>query len=103
VRERLGGDTSELRLTRVNYRFDYPFTPAGVVEFFRQNYGPTTRAFAMLGATEQAALRAELVELWSSHNQSADPNRTQVDAEYLQVIATTRIAYDLMDMDDSIL
>jgi hypothetical protein len=48
--------------------------------------GPTTRAFATLGETDAAALRAELVDLWSSNNQSADPNRTRVDAEYLEVV-----------------
>ena len=28
------------------YGFDYPFGPAEVVEFFRQYYGPATRAFS---------------------------------------------------------
>ena len=77
-----------LRTTRVLYRFDYPFAPADVIEFFRENYGPTTRAFGTLDGAEQAALRKELVDLWSSHNQSADPGRTIVDAEYLEVVAT---------------
>jgi hypothetical protein len=45
---------------------DYPFSPADVVEFFRQNYGPTTCAFATLGEADQAALRAALVELWTA-------------------------------------
>lgn len=86
VRNRLGDGLSDLRLTRVNYRFDYPFGPADVVEFFRRNYGPTTRAFASLGEPEQAALRAALVKHWSSHNQSTAPDRTVVDAEYLEVV-----------------
>ncbi len=86
VRERFGNGVSSLRLTRVNYRFDYPFGPADVVEFFRQHYGPTTRAFAALGDAEQAVLRAELGDLWTSHNQSAEPQRTIVDAEYLEVV-----------------
>ncbi len=86
VGERLGGGAVPLRLTRVSYRFDYPFGPAEVVEFFRQNYGPTTRAFETLGDAEREALRAELVELWRSHNQSPDPARTVVDAEYLEVV-----------------
>jgi SAM-dependent methyltransferase len=86
VRERFGAGVSELRLTRVTYRFNYPFGPAEVVEFFRQNYGPTTRAFAMLGETEQAALRADLVDLWTSHNQASESGRTVVDAEYLEVV-----------------
>jgi SAM-dependent methyltransferase len=88
VRERFGTGVSNLRLTRVVYRFDYPFAPAGVVEFFRENYGPTTRAFASLGEAEQTALRADLVQLWSSRNVSTSPERTTVDAEYLEVVAT---------------
>jgi len=86
VRERFGAGVSDLRLTRVTYRFDYPFGPADVVEFFRQHYGPTTRAFAALDDAERTALRAELVNLWTSHNQSKDPARTIVDAEYLEVV-----------------
>src|SRR5512141_1480043 len=53
VRERFGRGVSDLALTRVNYRFDYPFAPAEVVEFFRKYYGPTTRAFAALGEADQ--------------------------------------------------
>jgi ubiquinone/menaquinone biosynthesis C-methylase UbiE len=86
VRERFGKGVSNLRLTRVNYRFDYPFPPAEVVEFFRKYYGPTTRAFATLGEVDRAALRADLVELWASHNQTNESARTVVDAEYLEVV-----------------
>ena len=86
VTERFGLGVSQLWLTRVAYRFDYPFGPAHVVEFFRENYGPTTRAFGSLGEAEQAALRAELVHLWTSYNTASDPNRTIVDSEYLEVV-----------------
>ena len=86
VRERFGRGLSSLRLTRVNYRFDYPFPPADVVEFFREYYGPTTRAFATLEDAERAQLRAALVDLWTQHNQSADPSRTVVSSEYLEVV-----------------
>jgi len=86
VRERFGATLSELRLTRVIYQFDYPFGPAEVVEFFRTNYGPTTRAFASLAESEREALRADLVELWTSHNKASGASRTQVDAEYLEVV-----------------
>ena len=90
VRERFGDRVADLRLTRVLYRFDYPFPPADVVEFFRQHYGPTARAFAALGDPERASLRTELVEHWSSHNQAKEPARTVVDAEYLEVVARRR-------------
>src|SRR5215203_847741 len=75
---------SRLHMTRVNYRFDYPFAPAEVVEFFRTNYGPTTRAFASLGDADRAALRADLVQLWTLHNTATTPGRTIVDSEYLE-------------------
>jgi len=87
VRDRFGAGVSELTATRVLYRFDYPFGPADVVEFFRQHYGPATRAFATLGDAKQAALRAELVQLWSAHNTATEPGRTAVNAEYLDVVA----------------
>jgi SAM-dependent methyltransferase len=87
VGERLGPAVADLRLTRVMYRFDYPFSPEGVVDFFRENYGPTNRAFAALAAPDQEAFQAGLVALWSARNQSGDTNRTVVDAEYLQVVA----------------
>jgi len=86
VGQRFDGGLSDLRLTRVIYRFDYAFGPADVVEFFRQYYGPTTRAFAALGGADQAALRSALVDLWAVNNQSDDPARTIVDGEYLEVV-----------------
>jgi hypothetical protein len=76
-----------LQLTRQRCLFEYPFTPAEVVEFFRLYYGPTQRAFAALDANGQAALRGDLERLWSEHNQAAD-GTTRVEAEYLEVVAT---------------
>jgi SAM-dependent methyltransferase len=87
VRERLGSAIADFRLTRVMYRFDYPFSPAGVVDVFRDYYGPTNRAFASLSAPDQETLHSDLVALWTAKNQSGDANRTTVDAEYLQVVA----------------
>jgi SAM-dependent methyltransferase len=84
VGERLGSAVADLQLTRVMYRFDYPFSPAGVVDFFRDYYGPTNRAFAALAAHDQAAFHADLVALWRAHNQS---RRTDVATPSLQVVA----------------
>jgi SAM-dependent methyltransferase len=86
ARDRLAPHVSALTLTRVIYTFDYPFSPAEVVQFFRENYGPTTRAFQSLGPAQQVALTDELVALWSAHNRAARSGRTTVDAEYLEVI-----------------
>jgi hypothetical protein len=87
VRNRLRDGIADLSCTRRVYHFDYPFSPEGVVEFFRTNYGPMSRAFTSLDATGQEKLRNDLVTLWSTHNY-ANGNSTKVDAEYLEVIAT---------------
>ena len=87
VRERLGSAVPDRRMTRVMYRFDYPFSPAGVVDFFRENYGPTNRAFGAPTPADREAFHADLVALWTAKNQSGDANRTVVDAEYLQLVA----------------
>lgn len=87
VRERLSNGIANLKFARRVYLFDYPFPPDAVVEFYRINYGPMSRAFASLDANGQEKLRSELVSLWSSHNKAMD-DTTKVDAEYLEVIAT---------------
>jgi hypothetical protein len=86
VRERLGGGLADLKMTRRHYSFTYPFPPAEVVEFFRQYYGPTNRAFALLDETAAGKLREELEALWSEHNRGGDA-LTEVSSEYLEVIA----------------
>jgi 2-polyprenyl-3-methyl-5-hydroxy-6-metoxy-1,4-benzoquinol methylase len=86
VRERLRSGIASVKCTPRMYRFDYPFGPATVVDFFRVNYGPMTRAFAALNTTGHEQLHKELTFLWSKHNQ-ASGSRTVVDAEYLEVIA----------------
>lgn len=87
VRERLNKGIADLKLTPRMYHFDYPFAPDAVVEFFRVNYGPMSRAFASLDTLRQEGLRSELVDLWSAHNQATD-GTTKVESEYLEVIAT---------------
>ncbi|HWR77662.1 MAG TPA: methyltransferase domain-containing protein [Thiobacillus sp.] len=86
VYERLGDRVADLRLTRKMYPMKYPFPPSEVVEFFRTYYGPTNRAFAALDPDKQAALRSDLEQLWSEHNQASD-GRTEIEAEYLEVAA----------------
>jgi len=86
VRNRLHEGIAELKLTKQTYRFEYPFPPDAVVDFFRAHYGPMTRAFASLDAEAQKKLHAELTELWATNNK-ADATKTKVDAEYLQVEA----------------
>jgi ubiquinone/menaquinone biosynthesis C-methylase UbiE len=77
---------SDLRLTRRLIEFHYPFPPKDVVEHFRQFFGPTQFAFAALDTEGQAALRKDLEELWTEYNR-ADDGTTNVESEYLEVIA----------------
>jgi len=87
VRERLQDGIDDLTMMRRCYpSFKYPFGVPEVVEFFRQFYGPTNRAFAALDADGQVALRRDLEQLWSEHNRATDGS-TWIEPEYLEVIA----------------
>jgi SAM-dependent methyltransferase len=87
VRDRFRDGISDLKLSSRIYHFDYPFPPDAVVDFYRTNYGPMSRAFASLDSRGREELRRELVQLWAAHNNSTD-GITRVDAEYLEVIAS---------------
>ncbi len=84
VRERLGV-LAGVRFTRRTMTFEYPFTPAGVVDHFRAWYGPTKRAFDALDAGAADALHRDLVRLWSENNRATD-GTTRVESEYLEVV-----------------
>ena len=81
VRERLGQGVRELSFERMSYPFEYPFEPAEVVDFFRDYYGPTNRAFAGLDSAGQAALRTDLEAHWTEHNRAQ--SGTRLDSELL--------------------
>lgn len=86
VRERFKHGVSHLKLTRRLYPFQYNFSPAEVVEFFRMYYGPTFKAFAGANEATQKALRKDLESLWSEHNLATD-GTTYVESEFLEVVA----------------
>lgn len=89
VRERFKVGISQLTTTRRLYPFKYPFPPSEVVEFFRNYYGPTNKAFAGLDIENQSAFRQELEQLWTENNKATD-GTTYIDSEYLEVVATRR-------------
>jgi len=47
---------------------------------------PAQKALAFLGEEKGAALRKDLEELYTTHNQATD-GTTRVEAEYLEVVA----------------
>lgn len=89
VRKRFGDGIADLKLTKQMCQFKFPFSPAEVVEHFRAYYGPTQRAFEALDSEKQAALRKDLEQLWADHNRATD-GTTDVEGEYLEVVATKR-------------
>lgn len=88
VRKRLI-DHADLQFTKRLISFTYSFTPKEVVEYLRVYFGPTNKAFDALEANtdKQVALRRDLIQLWTDHNQRSD-GTTFVESEYLEVYAT---------------
>jgi SAM-dependent methyltransferase len=87
VRERLRDGIRALTLTHRTYPlWSYPFGVPEVVEFFRQNYGPTQRAFAALDAEGQKALRKDLEQVFSEYNRATD-GTTSLESEFLEIDA----------------
>ena len=85
VRERLAG-AREVTVATRTVEFNYPTSPAGVIELFRDWYGPTVRTFEALDANGRAKLFDDLLTLWSEHNLATD-GTTRVESEYLEVTA----------------
>ena len=86
VRDRFAEGISDLQLIRRKIDFDFLMGPREVVEHFRLYYGPTQKAFEALDKAGQAALRADLEQLWSDNNRMTDGS-TRVESEYLEVKA----------------
>jgi hypothetical protein len=90
VAERLGagpGKIAHLETTKQELHFDYPFSPAEAVAFFRKYFGPTQTTFARLDEPAQKALAEDLTQHWAKKN-IGDANHTVIKAEYLEVHAT---------------
>ncbi|MBK8303559.1 MAG: class I SAM-dependent methyltransferase [Chloracidobacterium sp.] len=86
VRERLANGVTDLQMTKQKINFTYPFGPVDVVEHFVKYFGPTQKAFESLDAEAQNALRHDLEQLWADNNRAMD-GTTQVESEYLEVLA----------------
>ena len=86
VRERLGAAVASIAFERRLITFEFPFSPAEVVDAFELWYGPTVRAFAALESAGRHELRRALERLWTEHNEASD-GTTQVRSEYLEAIA----------------
>lgn len=84
VKERLGDGALEINFKPYFISFNFPFGVPETIEFWREFYGPTHKAFAALDENGQTALRGDLEKLWSENNLSANGS-THVRSEYLEV------------------
>jgi 2-polyprenyl-3-methyl-5-hydroxy-6-metoxy-1,4-benzoquinol methylase len=89
IRERFDERTWHVTTTVRTLTFRYPHTPAGTAELFRTAYGPTVRAMEALDTERREQLATHLADLWAQH-QRPGARRTEVDAEYLEVVAIRR-------------
>ena len=71
LRELLGEGVSSLETRRMTYNFRYP-SSEHFVDWFRNYYGPTVRAFAALEPEGQNALERDLRELLEERNTSGE-------------------------------
>jgi 2-polyprenyl-3-methyl-5-hydroxy-6-metoxy-1,4-benzoquinol methylase len=89
VRQRLSQGFTHIETELIPIDFDLPMPPPETVAFFRKYFGPTQVAFSRLDELGQAAMTADLIDLWSSANIAPNPDvQTLVPNQYLQVTAT---------------
>jgi|MudIll2142460700_1097286.scaffolds.fasta_scaffold00275_11 SAM-dependent methyltransferase len=89
VRQRFDARLWDVTTAERTLTFRYPYTPAGIGELFRSSYGPTVRTFEAIDEDARASLAADLTSHWTKH-QRPSAEATEVDAEYLEVVATRR-------------
>ncbi len=87
VRGLLGDGVSDLRLTRRTYTFRF-LSPIHFVEFFREHYGPTLKAFAGLDEAGRRALTDDIADLVRRFDRLGGDGPVAIPAEYLEVVAT---------------
>ena len=76
----------DISFARATYTFEFSGTPAGLVEAFRNFYGPTMNAFEAAEKNGRAGnLQKELEDLFNSQNMSAGKDTTSIPATYLRV------------------
>ncbi len=81
-----GVPRQNISFLRDTYTFNFPGSPSGFLEAFRNYYGPTMNAFDAAEKNGRAdKLLGELETLFRSQNRSTDPNTTSIPATFLRV------------------
>lgn len=86
IRRRFEASCWEVETAVRTLTFRYPHSPAGTTELFRGAYGPTVRTFEALDEDGRAALAGDLTDHWTRNHRSS-AHATEVEAEYLEVVA----------------
>lgn len=92
VTERFGAagvPAEDISFTRDSFTFNFPGTPEGFVDLFRNYYGPMMNAFEAAEANGRAAdLQEELEDLFKTQNRSTRKDMTTIPAAFLHVTVT---------------
>ena len=92
VTERFAGvgvPAAQVSFERSTYMFNYPGTPAQLLDVFRRYYGPTMNAYAAAAASgREEELHGELETLFNAQNASPTDATTSIPATFLRVTVT---------------
>ena len=81
-----GIPAENISFKKETFTFNAPYSPVDFVNEFKQYYGPTMNAFEAAEKNGKAdELQRELENLFISHNQSKEENRTSIPATFLKV------------------
>src|SRR5437764_4655085 len=81
-----GVPKEKISFVRDTYMFNFPGTPADLVDEFRKYYGPTMNAFEAAEKNGRAGdLQTELEGLFNGQNKSTIKNATSIPAAFLRV------------------
>jgi len=89
IHKRFDNDSWNVKTRVRTLTFRYPYTPGGTAKLFRTSYGPTVRVFEELDNDRRGMLATDLLDHWTDH-QRPGKRITEVDSEYLEVVAIRR-------------
>ncbi len=89
LRELFGDGIASLEVNERTFSFRFA-SPEGFVDFFRQWYGPTLKAFAALEGDARDALQDDLVALATRSDRLRCDGAIAIPAAYTEAVATKR-------------
>jgi ubiquinone/menaquinone biosynthesis C-methylase UbiE len=87
VREKFGKNVTNIKLKRRMLYMVIPVSPLEVADYFITYFGPTNKIYENLDIDSRRNFKNNLIELYEENNISVT-GQTEVEAEYLEVIAT---------------